>query len=185
MLLPLVNAKLKANMFSLLLLLSINTGSFQQAQSKLPEQLGPVSTQVQTIEQETCLKTSLRQFDLMELEGTKLNKFIYLQTKQVLKEAREAGYPLSLTSAHRTCQEQTQLRNQNCLSPTSAVETCSPPTEKPGDSLHNYGMAVDFKCDGYPIFGNSPCYTWLKEKAPKFKLKQRVEEPWHWSLTGR
>jgi LAS superfamily LD-carboxypeptidase LdcB len=172
-------------MFSLILTLIVTPISFPQAQQNLPNQLQTLASQVEVVKQQECLKKELRNFNLQEIEGVKINLLLYFQTKQVLKEAREAGLPLSLTSTHRTCQEQTQLRNQNCPSPTSQVEICTPPTEKPGDSLHNYGMAVDFKCEGYPIFGNSPCYTWLKDNAPKFKLKQRPEEPWHWSLTGR
>jgi LAS superfamily LD-carboxypeptidase LdcB len=135
---------------------------------------------------ESCQAPALKKIDLMQLEGLKLNTLIYLQTKQILKEARASQVPLGLTSTFRTCAEQTQLRQANCPDPkNSPAESCTPATEKPGQSLHNYGMALDFKCDGYPIFSSSPCYTWLTQNTQTFKLKRHTSEPWHWSFTSK
>jgi hypothetical protein len=150
-----------------------------------PSTISSIVTKTSVIESEACQKTRLRNVDLMELGGFKVNKLIYLQTKAVLKDANAKSIPLSLNSTFRECAEQVSLRAQNCPSSSSAANECSPPTEKPGESLHNYGMAIDFKCSGYAIFGSSPCYTWLKENSSKYKFKQRAEEPWHWSFTGQ
>ncbi len=150
-----------------------------------PSIISSVTAKAGLIDSETCQKNRLRNYDLMEIGGFKVNKLIYLQTKAALKDANARSVPLALTSTFRECSEQVSLRAQNCPSSSSAANECSPPTEKPGESLHNYGMAVDFKCSGYAIFGSSPCYTWLKENSSKYKFKQRAEEPWHWSFTGR
>lgn len=171
-------------MFSLLLLLTPALNNLPAVASS-PPQLQSLSSYTKVIESEDCQSKELRSFDLFNLEGHKLNKFIYFQTKSVLKDARNAGHNIKLNSAFRSCQEQNQLRSSNCSSTSLPAESCSPPTEKPGDSLHNYGMAVDFKCEGYPVFGSSPCYKWLRDNASKYKFLQREEEPWHWSLTGR
>lgn len=170
-------------MFALLFIV-LNLNPSQPQKSIIPS-LEKIQSQIQPIESETCQTPALHNFNLMELEGTKLNSLLYLQISQILKEARSAGKPIGLTSSFRTCTEQTQLRQQNCPSLDSPAENCSPETEKPGDSLHNYGLAIDFKCDGYPVFGSSPCYTWLTQNAERFKLKRHISEPWHWSFTGR
>lgn len=173
-------------MFGLLLLLSLNTGQLKSVASSPPPNLDFVISKSQTINSETCQVGELRQFDLMEIEGHKVNKLLYLQTKSILKEARASGAPIDLNSTFRPCAEQSGLRALNCGGDTSLpAEKCSPPTEKPGDSLHNYGMAIDFKCADSPIFKNSKCYTWLKDNASRYKLIQREEEPWHWSFTGK
>ena len=171
-------------MFSLFALLILNSARFKADKLPLPNFQNLV-TQAQPIASETCQNSPLRNFDLFNIEGKQVNKLIYFQTKQLLKDAKANNLPLSLTSTFRLCAEQVQLHRQNCLSDSTPAETCSPATEKPGDSLHNYGMAVDFKCDGHPIFESSPCYPWIQENAPKVKLKQRPSEPWHWSFTGQ
>lgn len=153
---------------------------FRSVESDLPI----VHSLVSEIKEEDCQRVKLRQFDLLDVNGHKVNKLIYLQTKQILHSAKKDSIPLDLTSTFRGCAEQASLRLANCPAVDSPAEACSPPTEKLGNSLHNYGMAVDFKCIGHPVFGRSPCYHWLKSKAPKFKFKEHKEEPWHWSLTG-
>ena len=173
-------------MFGILLLLSLNTGQLKVNISSTPPNLNHVASEARIISSETCQSGGLREFDLMEIEGKKINKLLYLQTKSILQESRANGLPMGLNSTFRDCAEQSSLRSSNCGGDTSLpAETCSPPTEKPGESFHNYGMAIDFKCSDSPIFEKSSCYTWLKKNASKYKLVQRAEEPWHWSFTGR
>ncbi len=173
-------------MFGILLLLAFNTGKLQANLNSHPAQLNPAISESRVIESETCQSGPVHQFDLWDIEGHKVNKLLYFQTKAILKNARNEGKPIGLTSTFRPCAEQVSLRKANCGGDTSLpAESCNPPTEKPGESLHNYGMAMDFKCDDSPIFEKSTCYTWLKENASKYKLQQRAEEPWHWSFTGR
>lgn len=171
-------------MLNLIILFAPIINSHQPLSSVTPA-LDNASTYSEIIKSETCQAKELRSFDLLDIEGHKVNKFIYFQTKSVLKNARDAGYQLNLSSTFRDCKEQNNLRSANCPGPSLPAESCSPPTEKAGDSLHNYGMAIDFECKGYSIFGSSPCYRWMKENASRFKFKQRDQEPWHWSLTGK
>ncbi|HRV76029.1 MAG: D-alanyl-D-alanine carboxypeptidase family protein [Candidatus Nomurabacteria bacterium] len=173
-------------MLGILLLLTLNTGQLNSSYTSLQKDLKPVISASSIITSETCQNGPVREFDLSDIEGHKVNKLLYLQVKDILKQARKEGKPISLNSTFRPCAEQSSLRKSNCGGDTSLpAEACSPPTEKPGESLHNYGMAIDFKCDDSPIFANSSCYTWLKTNAQKYKLQQRAEEPWHWSFTGK
>ncbi len=176
-------------MFGILLLFTLSSSQlpfqFQSAVNLPSPQVDLLASETQVIETETCQSDSLHNFDLLDIEGHKVNKLIYLQTKTILQKSRTTGLKMGLASTFRSCSEQAQLRQSNCASNTTSAESCNPPTEKPGDSLHNYGMAIDFQCSGYPVFGQSPCYNWLKEHASEYKFKQRAEEPWHWSFTAK
>lgn len=143
------------------------------------------STQVQHVPDESCQKMSLREYNLPVIKDRRVNLLIYFRVARALSESKEAGVPLALNSTLRTCAEQGALRSNNCPSAELAAEFCHPETEKPGESLHNYGLAVDFKCEGYVLFGSSPCYTWLKAEAGGYGLINRPGEPWHWSMTGK
>lgn len=58
---------------------------------------------------------------------------------------------------------------------------CSPPTAKPGTSMHEKGLAVDFtNCSTR----STACYQWLAGNAERFGLKNLPPEPWHWSTNG-
>ena len=70
---------------------------------------------------------------------------------------------------------------------------CSPPTAIPGTSMHEKGLAIDFKYQGqticYSANPNGRCsgnvaYDWLKANASKYGFSARTSEPWHWSTTG-
>lgn len=173
-------------MLGILFLLTLSTGQIKSAVSYEQPKLNFVIKESRLIDSETCQSSRLRQFNLMRIEDHKVNILLYLQVKSLLNEARAAGKPIGLNSTFRSCAEQSGLRSSNCGGDTSLpAESCSPPTEKPGESLHNYGMAIDFKCSDSPIFEQSSCYSWLKENASKYKLIQRAEEPWHWSPNGR
>jgi len=173
-------------MLGILLFLTLSTGQLQTNLNTHPGELNPIVSESRIIQSETCQSGPVRQFDLLDVEGHRVNKLLYFQVKDILKESRAKNIPMSLTSTFRDCAEQRSLRSSNCGGDTSLpADSCNPPTEKPGESLHNYGMAIDFKCDNSPTFEKSSCYTWLKENAPKYKLQQRAEEPWHWSFTGR
>ena len=58
-------------------------------------------------------------------------------------------------------------------SPGSA---CSPPTAKPGSSMHELGLAIDFTHDGASIGSHdSPAYQWLAAHAGDYGLRNLPE----------
>ena len=65
--------------------------------------------------------------------------------------------------------------------PSSA---CSPPTARPGTSMHEKGLAIDFTCGGGTISRGSACFGWLEGHAGGYGLYNLPSEPWHWSTDG-
>ncbi len=174
-------------MVEIFVLASLSLGGINSAQNLNVAQrnLQNLNQSYAPLASEVCQNPALRKVDLVKVQDIYLNRIFSLQIKGALTQANQAGYKMGIESAFRPCAEQQQLRQQNCPSAETPAAGCRPPTEKAGQSLHNYGLAVDFKCTGYLKFGDSPCYAWLKSNASKFKLQQRPEEPWHWSLTGQ
>jgi len=117
---------------------------------------------------------------------TKLAPFI----KQAVTDARNSNLLLEINSGYRTCAQQQNLRISACGIGDynlyqKPIELCAPPTEPAGKSLHNEGLAIDFKCGGYSTFANSPCLKWLRVNGYKYHLSEHYLEPWHWSTTGQ
>lgn len=95
-------------------------------------------------------------------------------------------------SSRRNAQEQYTLRAAHCTTDTAhgpspeelisdASLNCRPPTATLGNSLHQYGYAVD-------VAGletrNSNEYAWLATNAWRWGWFNLSSEPWHWSTTG-
>ncbi len=91
---------------------------------------------------------------------------------------------------YRDPSSQVALRRANCGSSDFAVYSmsasqCSPPTARPGSSMHERGLAVDFTYNGSLISSRSnPGYRWLDANAGRFGLYNLPSEPWHWSVNG-
>jgi LAS superfamily LD-carboxypeptidase LdcB len=104
--------------------------------------------------------------------------------------AEAAGLDLT-GSGYRSHERQIELRRAHCGTSDYAVyempsSQCSPPTARPGASMHEQGLAIDFSCDGKLIESRShPCFTWLAANAPAYGLANLPSEPWHWSTNGR
>jgi hypothetical protein len=66
-----------------------------------------------------------------------------------------------------------------------AASSCAPPTARPGHSMHERGLAIDFSYGGALIGNRSNAgYLWLAANAGRFGLRNLPSEPWHWSTTG-
>lgn len=91
---------------------------------------------------------------------------------------------------YRDPRQQIRLRVQNCGSSDYAVwrkpsGSCSPPTAIPGTSMHERGLAVDFRCAGRGMPSRSgPCFGWMAAHAGAFGFFNLPSEPWHWSTSG-
>jgi LAS superfamily LD-carboxypeptidase LdcB len=154
-------------------------------------QIGPNFNPDNSIKNNLSCPATQDESRLLEMPGgIKINKYIYLQTNLMLLDAANASQPLKIDNSYRTCQQQVQLRRQNCETIkedeifTKNPKSCKITTEIPGQSLHSEGLAVDFACDGSIKFEESSCYTWMKNNASKYGFHEHREEPWHWSLTG-
>lgn len=80
----------------------------------------------------------------------------------------------------RSSQQQQQLwDDHNCDT------GCSVPTARPGSSMHEQGLAIDFTSGGRTIQSqSSPAFQWLDGNAGGFGFRNLPSEPWHWSTNG-
>ncbi len=109
----------------------------------------------------------------------------------LLNAAANDGVSLCAVSGWRSPQKQIELRRAHCGSSNYAIyympsSRCSPPTARPGSSMHERGLAIDFSCNGGGAIrrGNS-CWDWLAAHANDYGLYNLPSEPWHWSTSGR
>jgi peptidoglycan hydrolase CwlO-like protein len=90
---------------------------------------------------------------------------------------------------YRDPAEQVALRRSHCGSSNYAIyqapsSACSPPTARPGTSMHERGLAIDFTCGGGTVGRGSACFGWLASHAAGYGLHNLPSEPWHWSADG-
>jgi hypothetical protein len=128
--------------------------------------------------------------ELATAEGITVDAQPAPRLEQLIHDARAAGYQLT-GSGYRSHERQIELRRQHCGTSHYAIHEmpssqCTPPTARPGSSMHEQGLAIDFSCDGALIESpTTACYTWLADHAPALGLHNLPSEPWHWSTTGR
>jgi hypothetical protein len=109
------------------------------------------------------------------------------QVQRLLNAAAADGVMLC-GGGYRSSQAQVEARRANGCpdiynSPPSA---CHPPTARPGTSMHERGLAIDFTCNGGGVITSrsSPCYQWLDGHASTCGFYNLPSEPWHWSVNG-
>ena len=103
-----------------------------------------------------------------------------------LLAAAEADGLLLNGHGYRSHEEQIELRRAHCGTSNYAIyempaRDCSPPTARPGASLHEVGFAIDFtNCSSRA----TACWQWLNAHAATYGLFNLASEPWHWSSSG-
>jgi len=119
------------------------------------------------------------------VQGITVNVTIADQVDALLTAAREDGIVLG-GGGYRDPEDQHRLRVAHCPDPVSSpASSCRPPTARPGFSMHEQGLAVDFTYQGSVISSrSSPAYRWLAANAGRFGLRNLPSEPWHWSTNG-
>ena len=118
-----------------------------------------------------------------------VNKSIATQVQALLAAATAAGLSLS-GGGYRDSAQQIALRVAHCGTSDYAIyqmpaSQCSPPTARPGTSMHEQGLAIDFTSNGALIQDHSdPAFVWLTANASRYGLFNLPSEPWHWSING-
>jgi LAS superfamily LD-carboxypeptidase LdcB len=121
--------------------------------------------------------------------GIVVNVSIADQLAAMLSAAEADGVSLS-GSGYRDPAQQIALREQNCGSSEYAIwemssGDCSPPTARPGSSMHEQGLAIDMSANGSLIRSHSnEGYQWLDAHAADYGFHNLPSEPWHWSVNG-
>ena len=109
--------------------------------------------------------------------------------ENLLAAAESDGFVFS-GGGYRDSSGQVAARRANCGTSDYATyemppSQCSPPTARPGTSMHEQGLAIDFTWQGRIISSrSSPAYAWLSRNASRFGLYNLPSEPWHWSTNG-
>jgi len=123
---------------------------------------------------------------LAQVRGIVVHATIGARLEAMLAAAARDG--LTLTgSGHRSPTRQIQLRRANCGTSNYAIYQmppgqCSPATARPGTSLHEKGLAIDFNnCSTR----STRCHQWLARNAAPYGFYNLPSEPWHWSTTGK
>ncbi|MGI9119680.1 MAG: D-alanyl-D-alanine carboxypeptidase family protein [Acidimicrobiales bacterium] len=126
---------------------------------------------------------------IVSVRGIRVSSQIASQLEGMLAAADADGVALS-GSGYRDPAAQIAVRQSNCGTSDYAVyqmsaSQCSPPTARPGTSMHERGLAIDFTYNGSLISSRSnPGYLWLAGNASRFGFYNLPSEPWHWSTTG-
>ena len=122
---------------------------------------------------------------LVRVQGITVHQQIAAQVEALVVAAGRDG--LTLTgSGYRDPARQIELRIAHCGSSHYAIyeapaSSCSPPTARPGSSMHELGLAIDFtNCSTH----STRCWQWLNTNAAAHGLYNLPSEPWHWSIDG-
>jgi LAS superfamily LD-carboxypeptidase LdcB len=124
------------------------------------------------------------------VRGIRVASSIAGSVDRMVAAAADAGLSLG-GGGWRDPASQVALRRSNCGGSSYAVyskpaSSCRPPTARPGASMHERGLAIDFTCSGALISSRSnTCYRWLKAHAGAYGFHNLPSEPWHWSTTGQ
>lgn len=121
--------------------------------------------------------------------GIEVNTEIAGQVRAMVDAAAADGIEL-YGEGYRDIQTQIDLRRAHCGSSDWAIwdmpsMDCSPPVARPGFSMHEQGLAIDFFSGGDLVRSRSnPIFRWLAANAASFGFYNLPIEPWHWSTTG-
>lgn len=126
---------------------------------------------------------------IVSVGGVSVDASIAAQLRSLIAAASADGISLS-GGGYRDRSNQIALRRAHCGSSDYAVfqasaSSCRPPTARPGSSMHERGLAVDFTSSGSLITSrNSAAFQWMRANAGGFGLRNLPSEPWHWSTNG-
>jgi septal ring factor EnvC (AmiA/AmiB activator) len=125
---------------------------------------------------------------IVSVGGIRVASSIAGNVQALLEAASAAGIQLG-GGGFRDPAGQIAVRRSNCGSSNYAIyqapaSSCSPPTARPGTSMHERGLAIDFTQGGRTISRGSSAFSWLKANASRFGLYNLPSEPWHWSTNG-
>jgi LAS superfamily LD-carboxypeptidase LdcB len=125
---------------------------------------------------------------IVSVGGISVASSIAGNLQALLQAASAAGIQLG-GGGYRDPAGQVAVRRANCGSSNYAIyqapaSSCSPPTARPGTSMHEQGLAIDFTQGGRTISRGSAAYAWLKANASQYGFYNLPAEAWHWSTNG-
>lgn len=127
--------------------------------------------------------------DITNVQGINVHRSIASKVGELLSAARSDGVSLG-GWGYRDNLKQIELRQQHCGVSEYQVwdmpaSACRPPTARPGQSMHERGLAIDFTYNGGSMTSRSnPGFVWLNNNAHRWGFVNLPSEPWHWSTNG-
>lgn len=133
-----------------------------------------------------CINAVVGVDKTVRVQGIAVQTCLASKLEGLLNDAKSAGISIS-GWGWRSIETQKQLRVTNgCpdinISPASS---CRVPTARPGRSMHEKGLAVDFTYKGSTLNGSGQAFTWMKANAGKYGFYNLPSEAWHWSVNAR
>lgn len=128
--------------------------------------------------------------EIVSVRGFQVHQSIASNVAAMIDAASAAGHSLG-GGGYRSSASQIALRRAHCGTSNYAIyempsSQCSPPTARPGASMHERGLALDLTCSGSLIRSRSnSCFQWLAANASSYGFFNLPSEPWHWSTNGR
>ena len=125
---------------------------------------------------------------IVSVGGIRVASSIAGNLQRLLAAASASGINLS-GGGYRDPAGQIAVRRSNCGSSNYAIyqmpsSACSPPTARPGSSMHEQGLAIDFTQGGRTLTRGSAGFSWLRANASSYGFYNLPSEPWHWSTNG-
>ena len=125
---------------------------------------------------------------IVSVGGIRIHQSMAGNLQALLSAAAADGIHLS-GGGYRDPAGQIAVRRNNCGSSNYAIyqmpaSSCSPPTARPGTSMHEQGLAVDFTQGGSTLSRGSSGFHWMQANAGRFGFRNLPSEPWHWSSNG-
>ena len=127
--------------------------------------------------------------EIINVQGINVHESIAIDLDRLLSAARADGINLG-GWGYRSSDKQVDLRRLHCGSSDYEIWdmpafACSPPTARPGRSMHERGLAVDFTYNGASMTVQSGAgFQWLDAHAREYGFVNLPSEPWHWSNSG-
>lgn len=126
--------------------------------------------------------------EIVTVGGIRIHQSMANNLANLLAAAAADGISLS-GGGYRDPSAQIAVRRNNCGSSNYAIyqmpaSACRPPTARPGSSMHERGLAVDFTSGGSTLTRGSAAFAWMKANAGRFGFYNLPSEPWHWSSNG-
>lgn len=162
----------------------------QQAQADLAAELARQAPPAPTSGGGSTPSTPVTSSEIVSVgNGIWVHNSIAENIRRLLADAAAAGVPLA-GGGYRDPAGQIAVRKNNCGTSNYAIyempaSSCRPPTARPGTSMHERGLAIDFTYNGRIIGSRSgAAWNWLSANASSYGLFNLPSEPWHWSTSG-
>jgi peptidoglycan hydrolase CwlO-like protein len=126
--------------------------------------------------------------EIVSVGGIRIHRSMASNLQNLLAAASADGINFG-GGGYRDPSGQIAVRRNNCGSSPYAIydmpaSSCSPPTARPGTSMHERGLAVDFTQGGSTLNRGSSGFAWLKSNGASYGFFNLPSEPWHWSSNG-